>query len=415
MLEIGPAGGRGSLVAQSSGALLGTRVARLRPHQLDLIRRTVAAECTNEEFDLFIEAAERYGLDPFRRQIMPLVFSKEKPEKRRMVIVIGIDGQRMIAQRAGNYRPASEPTHFVENRRKKGPTNPLGLVLARVTLFQQDNRGDWFPVVGEAYWDEFAPIRDEWEEDLALGWRKTGRQILDASGSWPKMPRLMLGKCATMQALRAGWPDQFGSLYAEEELDRARALDLSASQEVERARAEQRLAAIAGKDAILASFEDWTLQNVPLGQFADRVLAFIEGKGPEAVKAWAEANREALRHFWASRPGEALELKKIVEAKSKAPSEAPGSAGSVGEPSSEGRPFYDDREAEGFVSDDGGAVGDGEDQSSGRERPTTALPESGTPTQPLTEPAPSLSAAPAAQHPAPDSIPQRASFSSGGA
>ena len=257
---------------------------------------------------------------------MPLVFSKEKPEKRRMVIVIGIDGQRMIAQRAGNYRPASEPTHFVENRRKKGPTNPLGLVLARVTLFQQDNRGEWFPVVGEAYWEEFAPIRDEWEEDLALGWRKTGRQILDPSGSWPKMPRLMLAKCATMQALRAGWPDQFGSLYAEEELDRARALDLSASQEVERARAEQRLAAIAGRDAILASFEDWTLQNVALGQFADRVMAFTEGKAPEAVKAWAEANREALRLFWASRPGEALELKKIIEARSRTKPTADGPA-----------------------------------------------------------------------------------------
>ena len=238
-----------------AGVAVGRAQPRLRPHQLDLIRRTVANDCTSEEFDLFIEAAERYGLDPFRRQIMPLVFSKDKPEKRRMVIIVGIDGQRMIAQRAGNYRPASEPTKFVENRRKKGPTNPLGLVLARVTLFQQDNKGEWFPVVGEAYWDEFAPIRDEWEEDLALGWRKTGEKILDPNGSWPKMPRLMLQKCATMQALRAGWPDQFGSLYAEEELDRARALDLSASQEVERARAEQRLAAIAGEDAILASFE----------------------------------------------------------------------------------------------------------------------------------------------------------------
>ena len=125
MLEIVGPGGNGVLQARATtGALLSTRIARLRPHQLDLIRRTVAHDCTNEEFDLFIEAAERYGLDPFRRQIMPLVFSKEKPEKRRMVIVIGIDGQRMIAQRAGNYRPASEPTHFVENRRKKGPTNP---------------------------------------------------------------------------------------------------------------------------------------------------------------------------------------------------------------------------------------------------------------------------------------------------
>ncbi len=48
----------------------------------------------------------------------------------------------------------------------------------------------------------------------------------------------MLAKCATMQALRAGWPDQFGGLYCEEELDRAKALDLAASELADRAREE---------------------------------------------------------------------------------------------------------------------------------------------------------------------------------
>ncbi len=77
MLQIGGNDGNGvGPAAHGARVLVGARVARLRPHQLDLIRRTVAADCTNEEFDLFIEAAERYGLDPFRRQIMPLVFSR---------------------------------------------------------------------------------------------------------------------------------------------------------------------------------------------------------------------------------------------------------------------------------------------------------------------------------------------------
>ena len=300
-------------------AATGRGLPTLRPNQLDLLRRTVAQDCSREEFDLFIEVANRYGLDPFRRQIMPLVFSKDRPEKRRMVIIVGIDGQRMIAQRAGNYRPASEPTHFVENRRKKGPTNPLGLVLARAALHQQDNRGEWFPVVGEAYWDELAPIRDEWEEDLAFGWRKTGRQILDPSGSWPKMPRLMLAKCATMQALRAGWPAEFGGLYVEEEMDRAKVTDLMASEAADRAREENRLIAIAGKDAITVSFDNWALENVPLGQFADRVLAWIEtpGRMPSEVRHWAEANRDPLRTFWAKSPSDAFELKKVIEATSK--------------------------------------------------------------------------------------------------
>ncbi len=55
------------------------RPSQLRPHQLDLIRRTLARDCTREEFDLFIETAERYGLDPFRRQIMPWSSPKTVP------------------------------------------------------------------------------------------------------------------------------------------------------------------------------------------------------------------------------------------------------------------------------------------------------------------------------------------------
>jgi phage recombination protein Bet len=297
-------------------------VQQLRPHQLELIRRTIAKDCSREEFDLFIEVAQRYGLDPFRRQIMPLVFSKDRPDKRRMAIIVGIDGQRMIAHRCGNYRPASEPTQFVERRRRKSEINPLGLVLARVTLHQQDNKGEWFPVVGEAYWDELAPIRDEWkEEDPKTGASaKTGRQILDASGNWARMPRLMLAKCATMQALRAGWPDQFGGLYVEEELDRAKVLDLAASEIADRAREESRLHTVAGKDDLTVSFGGWNLENVPIGQFADRALAWIEAseRTPEEIINWAEGNREALRVFWAKSPTDALSLKKVIEARSSA-------------------------------------------------------------------------------------------------
>ena len=133
------------------------------------------------------------------------------------------------------------------------------------------------------------------------------------------MPRLMLAKCATMQALRAGWPDQYGGIYAEEEMDRARVLDLAASELVELERERKRLTAAAGKDAIIVSFGDWSLENVPLKEFSDRVLAWIEAPGRTApeVSDWADSNREALRLFWAASPAEALELKKAIEAGSK--------------------------------------------------------------------------------------------------
>ena len=299
------------------------RPSGLRPHQLDLLRATVASDCTPAEFDLFVETAEHYNLDPFRRQIMPLIIGKHQPGKRRAVILVGIDGQRLIAQRCGNYRAASEPAKFVHDKRLKGPANPLGIVLARVKLWQQDNRGEWFGVVGEAYWDEFAPLKDEWEDDPETGARRrSGRQVLDPEGNWPRMPRLMLAKCATMQALRAGWPDQYGGIYAEEEMDRARAQDLAASEIVEMERERKRLAASAGKDALTISWGDWNLENVPLKDFSERVMGWMDTSGRTAseVADWAESNREALRLFWAASPAAALELKKAIEARSKEPS-----------------------------------------------------------------------------------------------
>src|SRR5690606_30532392 len=130
------------------------------------VQQTVAKDCNQDEFNLFMEAARSYGLDPFRKQIIPLVFSKNARDqsKRRMSIVLSRDGLRVIAQRCGNYRPASEPAQIEYDEALKGPTNPKGIVMARVFLWQRDPSGEWFKVVGEAYWDEFAPIADEWLE-----------------------------------------------------------------------------------------------------------------------------------------------------------------------------------------------------------------------------------------------------------
>ena len=289
----------------------------LNDRQIATVKRTVAADTNDTEFDLFVEVCKRAGLDPFRKQIFPVVYNKDNPKKRRMVIVIGQDGQRVIAARCGNYRPAGEPTEFLIDPDLKSQTNPLGLVYARVRLWQQDKQGQWWPVSGEAYWDEFAPIADEWGEDKQTGQRRpTGRKILDQSGNWAKMPRVMLQKCATMQALRAGWPEHFAGLYDETETDRQRVQELSASEIVHEAEAEERLRKLGGKDALMIQFDPGdALQRVPVGQFADRIMAYLGAcDGPAALADFRSRNRESLREFWARSPADGLEIKKAMEA-----------------------------------------------------------------------------------------------------
>ena len=290
----------------------------LSPKQIALVKDTVARDCNADEFNLFMEVARAKGLDPFLGQIIPMVFNKDKADKRKLTIIINRDGQRVIAQRCGDYRPASKPPEYERDKDLMSALNPQGIVSATVYLWKQDQKsGDWYEVAGQAFWEEFAPVSDEWVYDQDAGKRKpTGKKVLDSSGNWCRMPRLMIAKCAEMQALRAGWPEQFTGLYDEAEMDRAKVLDLSATEIVEHEREEHRLKVAGAKDAITVTWGDnWTLENVPVGQLADRAMEFIKNETPEKVAKWRDANREPLREFWARAPGDAAHLKKAVEAK----------------------------------------------------------------------------------------------------
>ena len=287
----------------------------LTPSQMRLVQTTIARDCNTEEFNLFMAAAKSYHLDPFRKQILPLVFSKNDAKKRRMSIVVSRDGLRIIAQRCGDYRPASKPAQIEYDPDLKGPTNPKGIVAATVYLWKQDKSGEWFEVVGEADWDEFAPVVDEWAwNDEARKRQTTGNKTVD--GNWSKMPKVMITKCAEAQALRAGWPDQFAGLYVQEEMDQAVNADMTASEAVEAEEQRIREDRIASGDSILTTFSGGVLERIPLGQFFDRAVEHIGTLGePDAIHAWSIQNREPLNEFWARQPNDALELKKVIEKK----------------------------------------------------------------------------------------------------
>lgn len=292
------------------------------PRQLALIQKTVAKDCNNDEFNLFVEVARAKGLDPFLGQIIPMIFSKADVNKRKMTIIISRDGQRVIAQRCGDYRPADRPPVYEYDTALKGALNPKGIVTATVYLWKQDQKsGTWYEVAGQVDWDEFAPVKDEWAYAEASNKRKpTGRQTLDDTGNWVRMPKLMIAKCAEMQALRAGWPEQFTGLYDEAEMDRAKVLDMAASEIVAHEQEEHRLKLVAGNDAITMTWGDgWALENVPVGEFMDRCLQFIKESDHQTVTKWSSANRVGLQMFWAKHPGDALELKKAIEKASKPP------------------------------------------------------------------------------------------------
>jgi phage recombination protein Bet len=287
------------------------------PEQLSLVKRTVASDCTNDEFSLFVEVCRRVGLDPFRRHIYAVVYNKDKPDKRKMSIITGIDGFRAVAARNRDYRPdEAEPQIHYSDALKDPVTNPLGIEKAVVKAFKLSPDSEWHPVVGVAYWDEFAPIGDEWGKDDITGkWGKTGKQYL--GGQWPRMARVMIAKCAEAQALRKGWPEDLSGVYVQEEMERAQT-ESTAAEMVEEYEKDQRMRALNSGESILIQWSAGEpLAPVPVGKFMDQCLGKIrEFSGPQ-LNAWTEINRHSLKEFWAQHKSDALELKRAIETRHK--------------------------------------------------------------------------------------------------
>lgn len=288
---------------------------------IQLVKKTVAQDLHPSELDLFIHMCRRWRLDPLRRQIYAHVYVRNKKERdefggekwvkvRNVVYVTGIDGYRTIADRTGNYRPGQRSVAMGE---KDPLSNPQGIESATASVWKHVH-GAWHEFSETVHWDEFAPIKDEWDGE-GKSRKKTGRRTLDTSGQWGKMGRVMLQKCAEAQALRRGWPDEYGDLYVTEEMDQAKVIDVTPSEQAERAEATERQTKLGGPSVIIDWLDSKPLASVPADKLHGLVRDFvrINAEEPSAILAFADRNRDALRQFWSMKPDEALDLKKCFE------------------------------------------------------------------------------------------------------
>jgi phage recombination protein Bet len=304
------------------------------PSQLAVIKRTVAADCNDTEFDLFIAVCRNVGADPIRRHLHPVVYNKDDPEKRRMTIITSIDFMRATAGRNRDYRPDEDEATFEVDASIKGDANPAGLVKAAVRAFKFGPDREWHRVVGVAYWNEFAPMKIDgdfkWEETGEVyppGHKKAGkpkyRKVASANaktvpdGKWATMPHLMLAKCAEAQALRKGWPEDLSSIYTDEEMAQAEARDITASVEVQMHERDQRLARIGAKNTIAILWRAGeAIDQVPLGAMVDRCLEFFrKSENATELEWWWRTNEASIRVFWANHKSDGLAVKQAHEAR----------------------------------------------------------------------------------------------------
>jgi phage recombination protein Bet len=287
--------------------------------QLDIIKKSVAPDTNQDEFNLFIETCKLYGLNPMKRQIGARVYNKDKPDKRSMAIITEIGGLRAIASRQGNYRPDEEEPKYTYNTDLKDPLiNPFGIEKAVVNAYFQDNKGDWRKIAGVAYWDEFAPVEDEWAWNEQQRKRtRTGKKALGST--WAKMGRLMIAKCAEAQALRKGWPEDLGGLYENAETDRANINDISASDALEILQSDQRHQKLNGpRDGYaIVWVQDAAIEMIEAGTLIDKVDQWLRDDrvGSFEIEWFKATNKNTLQRFWADSKSDALHLNKLIENK----------------------------------------------------------------------------------------------------
>lgn len=170
--------------------------------QLAALRQIGVENAPNADLAVFLNYAQRTGLDPFARQIY-MIGRRSKAGNdwiTKWTIQASIDGLRIVAERSGDYAGQVGPEFCgTDGVWRDVWVGDLPPVAARIGVLRHGFNAPLFAV---AYWDEFV---------------QTDRDG-NPSAMWKSKPKLMLAKCAEALALRKAFPNDLAGLYTADEM-----------------------------------------------------------------------------------------------------------------------------------------------------------------------------------------------------